>query len=249
LIGNNRSNIPELVNQCWELSEMDKPMHISRHGNVESLKAFIDAGNYQPGEKLPAERELIGALGMTRTTLRSALDSLEREGLIWRHVGKGTFLAEPQDAPGAVNISDISRQLTPIKVMRARMSIEPAIAREAAVNASDEAVSRIMVAVEASEEAETWAEYEACDDAFHHAIAVASDNLLLVALYDQMNRVQRNVAWRKVVRESIRPPRSHTSFAEHRRIAEAIEARDPAEAREAMQKHVGSVSARLFEEI
>ncbi len=228
---------------------MDKPMHISREASVDSLKAFIDAGGYAPGDRLPAERDLIGALGMTRTTLRRALEALEHEGLIWRHVGKGTFLAEPKSARDVLELPDIGHHLTPVKVMRARLSIEPAIAREAAVNASGRAVAQIMQAVESCEQAETWAEYEAHDDAFHHAVAVASDNLLLVTLYDQMNKVQRNVAWRRVVRESIRPPRSHTSFEEHRKIAAAVEARDPMGAHDAMRRHIGSVSARLFGEI
>lgn len=224
-------------------------MHISRQGSVDSLKAFISAGNYAPGDRLPAERELIGALGMTRTTLRRALDSLEQEGLIWRHVGKGTFLAEPQEKQVEGCLTHISQQLTPVKMMRARLSIEPAIAREAALHATGEAMARIRQAIEHSEAAESWAEYEACDDAFHHAIAVASDNILLSGLYEQMNKVQRNVAWGKVVRETVRPPRSHSSFAEHRQIAEAIETRQPALAQDAMRRHVGSVSARLFGEI
>lgn len=224
-------------------------MHIDRRDNVESLKAFIAAGEYVPGDRLPSERALIDALGMTRTTLRRALDSLEQEGLIWRHVGKGTFMAEQREDPDDHSLKQISRQLTPVKVMRARLRIESAIAREAAINASGEAIAQIMQAIDASEAAEDWASYEDCDDAFHRAVAAATDNLLLIALYDQMNKVQRNVAWGQVIRETVRPPRTHTSFAEHRKIAEAIKTRDAALAEEAMRRHIGSVSKRLFEEI
>lgn len=226
-------------------------MHFSRQASVDSLKAFIEAGDYAPGDRLPAERELIGALGMTRSTLRRALDELEQAGLIWRHVGKGTFLAEPEEETAADDslVRDISPLLTPVKVMRARLSVEPSIAREAALHASGAAVARILQAVERCENAGTWAEYEACDDAVHLAIAEATDNILLSSLYEQMNRVQRSVAWGKVVRETTRPPRSHSSFAEHRAIAEAIEARHPAAAHDAMRRHISSVSARLFGEI
>lgn len=224
-------------------------MYASRQGSLDTLKAFIAAGDYAPGDRLPAERELMGALGMTRTTLRRALDALEREGTIWRHVGKGTFLAEDNDEPQVDRFADIGRQMTPVKVMRARSSIEPAIAREAAINASGEAVARIMKAIEGSEAAESWAVYEAFDDQFHHEVAAASDNMLLVALFEQMNKVQQSVARVKVVRETIRPPRSHTSFAEHRQIAEAIAAHDPRGAHDAMRRHIASVSGRLFEEI
>ncbi len=228
---------------------MGKPMYASRQGSLDALKAYIAAGDYAPGDRLPAERELIGALGISRTTLRRALDALEQEGAIWRHVGKGTFLADEPAEPETDGLAEIGRHLTPVKVMRARLSIEPAIAREAAINASSEAVARILLAIDSSEAAESWAAYEAFDDRFHHEIAAATDNMLLVALYDQMNKVQRSVAWGKVVRETARPPRSHTSFDEHRKIAEAIEARDPRGAHDAMRRHISSVSARLFEEL
>lgn len=224
-------------------------MYTNRQTSLEALKAYISAGNYAPGDRLPAERELINALGMTRTTLRRALDMLEQEGLIWRHVGKGTFLATEKEAPAIEWVDEISRQMTPVKVMRARLSIEPAIAREAAINASREATGRITRAMEESENAPDWATYETFDDEFHHAIAAATDNLLLVKLYDQLNQTKRAVAWGNVVRETERPPRSHTSFAEHKQIARAIEMRDPKGAHDAMRRHIGSVSARLFGEI
>jgi len=228
---------------------MVEPMHASRQNSLNNLRTYISAGNYEPGDRLPAERELIGALGITRNTLRRAMDTLEQEGLIWRHVGKGTFLSSERSEKKSEWPGDISRQLTPVKMMRARLSIEPAIAREAAINASSEAVSRITQAIEGTEDAPDWATYEAFDDEFHHAIAAATDNMLLSALFDQLNQVQRAVAWGNVIRETERPPRSHTSFTEHRRIADAIEARNPGDAHDAMRRHIGSVSARLFGEI
>jgi len=220
-----------------------------RQSCLESLRAYIAEGSFTPGDRLPAERELTEALGTKRATLRRALDRLEQEGVIWRHVGKGTFLSEPREEMPSNWLGEVSRQLTPVKMMRARLSIEPAIAREAAINASGEALARIMRAVEGAEDAVDWAGYEAMDDEFHRAVAAATDNPLLVALFDQLNAVQRAVAWNSVVRETERPARSHSSFAEHREIADAIAARDHARAHEAMRKHIGSVSARLFGEI
>ncbi|MDA9865111.1 GntR family transcriptional regulator, partial [bacterium] len=67
---------------------------------IAVLRAFIETGSYGPGDRLPSEREMIATLGMRRITLRKALDALEREGAIWRHVGKGTFVAEPSDGNG-----------------------------------------------------------------------------------------------------------------------------------------------------
>ncbi|MCB2144617.1 MAG: winged helix-turn-helix transcriptional regulator, partial [Rhodobacteraceae bacterium] len=56
---------------------------------VGQLREFIAEGGFEPGVRLPPERELCETLGMTRNTLRRALDALEREGALWRHVGKG----------------------------------------------------------------------------------------------------------------------------------------------------------------
>ena len=111
---------------------------------LENLRTYIANGNFVPGDRLPAERELTKVLGIKRTMLRLALETLERQGVIWRRVGKGTFLPEsPEDIP--INwLDETSQQLTPIKMMRARLSIEPAIASGAAINASSESMVRIM---------------------------------------------------------------------------------------------------------
>lgn len=216
-------------------------------GAVERLRALIRDGKYGPGDRLPPERELIGALDLSRSALRKALDALEREGAIWRHVGKGTFVASDEVEGTGGRLGDLGRQLTPFRMIRARIAIEPAIAREAAINASGEAMTRMRLAMERAGAAATWEEYEAQDDRFHRSIAEGTDNVLLLALFDQLNQVRRAVAWGAVTRETVRPPANHSSFAEHRAIADAIAQRNPEAAYEAMRSHIRSVSARLFD--
>jgi len=94
--------------------------------------------------------------------------------------------------------------------------------------------------------AENWDAYEAADDSFHYAVAEATGNVLLQSLFDHLNQVRRGVVWKQVVRTNVRPPRSHSSFQEHERIVDAIEARNPIEAHNAMRDHLLSVSSRLF---
>ncbi|MBX2884069.1 MAG: GntR family transcriptional regulator, partial [Granulosicoccus sp.] len=110
------------------------------------LREFIDSGGYAPGDRLPAERQLINSLGITRNALRKGLDELEREGAIWRHVGKGTFITAQENAQAFSGLQALSNQVTPIQMMRARLALEPAIAREAAANASAEALQKILSA-------------------------------------------------------------------------------------------------------
>ena len=242
----------KLVNQLMNAAATASRAELAGNGSaIGQVRNFIEAGGYAPGDRLPPERELIVNLGMTRTVLRKALDALEREGAIWRHVGKGTFVAAHGigAGAGAGSLAELSHQLTPVRMTRARLCIEPAIAREAAINASRGAITRIKLAKDRAAGASNWADYEAQDDLFHRAVAEASDNILLVTLFEQLNQVRRAVAWGNVVRDTPRPPREHSSFAEHDRIAAAIEARDPAAAQEAMRNHIGSVSGRLFGEI
>ncbi len=213
------------------------------------VRDYINEQQLEMNARLPPERELAGQLGLSRAALRRALATLESQGRIWRHVGKGTFVAS-HGGPGATgSIAELSQQLTPVRMMRARLCIEPAIAREAAVNASGEAIIRMKLAKDRAAVATSWSDYETHDDLFHRSIAEASDNILLLTLFDQLNQVRRAVAWGSVVRQSERPPKAHSSFSEHDRIAAAIEARDPAAAQDAMRRHIRSVSARLFEEV
>jgi DNA-binding FadR family transcriptional regulator len=68
-------------------------------------------------------------------------------------------------------------------------------------------------------------------------------------LFDQLNQVRRAVAWTSVIRKSERPARAHSSFSEHDAIVAAIGAHDPHAAQEAMRRHIGSVSKRLYGEV
>jgi len=222
---------------------------VERTDAQQLLRSFIDSGGYAPGDRLPAERELIASLGLTRSALRKGLDVLEREGTIWRHVGKGTFIASPDNPEVFTGVEKISLEISPVQMMRARLTLEPAIAREAAVNASTEAMRRIINACQNAVSASTWKSYETHDDAFHRSIAEATGNVLLQSLYDHLNQVHRSVAWRQVVRNSQRPSPEHTSFAEHERIVDAINTRDPHAAHDSMREHLQSVSARLFGDV
>ncbi|WP_339856723.1 FCD domain-containing protein [uncultured Nisaea sp.] len=219
-----------------------------RESPVSALRNFISDGGYVPGDRLPAERELIVSLDVSRATLRKALDVLERDGTIWRHVGKGTFIASQGGPGGPGSLLELGRQMTPVKMIRARLCIEPAIAREAAINASRESILMINTAKERARQASNWADYEAEDDHLHRAIVECTDNPLLIGMFDQLNQVRRAVALGNVVRGSERPPENHSSFTEHERITAAIESRDPSGAEAAMRQHIASVSARLFGE-
>lgn len=60
-----------------------------------ALREKIDSGEYKPGERLPSERELIEAFGVSRITIREAISLLRSEGLVAAEHGKGVFVRPP----------------------------------------------------------------------------------------------------------------------------------------------------------
>jgi len=235
-----------LINQFTGLIVNANADMIEGADTTQQLQAFIDSGAYEPGDRLPAERELINSLGISRTSLRKGLDALERKGVIWRHVGKGTFVSGRENPELVPGIAKLSQEISPVQMMRARFSLEPAIAREAAANASGEAVDKLRASYERTLQATSWDEYEHSDDVFHRTIAEATGNALLVSLFDHLNQVRRAVAWHQVIRKTDSPGKKHQSFFEHEVLLNAIEARDSVAAHKAMREHLISVSNRLF---
>jgi GntR family transcriptional regulator len=64
------------------------------HQLKQVLREQIERGDYKPGDRLPSEPELIRQYGISRITVRQALDELEAEGLVVRRHGKGAYVAE-----------------------------------------------------------------------------------------------------------------------------------------------------------
>src|SRR5881398_3134602 len=92
-----------------------KPGRGPAHAQIETwLEDALAGGKLGPGDRLPPERELAERLHVSRMTLRQALDSLERRGLLARRVGRdgGTFVAEPKlELTGLSALSDQLRGL------------------------------------------------------------------------------------------------------------------------------------------
>lgn len=208
------------------------------------LRAWLTRHNFPPDTRLPAERELSEILGVSRTDLRKALATLEGEGQLWRHVGKGTFTGTR--AIDVVSLADIDRETNPAEVMRTRLLIEPIIAREAALNATHRHVEALHRCVQRTQKATTWRQYETADNELHRCIAEATDNRILLALFDALNAVRRAVVWGLLRDNSERPPRDHHSFAEHDQIIAAIEQRDLDGASQAMYRHLRAVERHLM---
>jgi DNA-binding FadR family transcriptional regulator len=211
---------------------------------VEQIKHFIDEQRLGHNQKLPPERQFCRLLGVSRVELRKALAAMEADGLIWRHVGRGTFIGSRP----VHNLDDLDflRQLAnPAQMMDARLAIEPALAALAARDGTPSNFDEIRECNCRCRAAEEWRSYEAWDNKFHHAIAKATHNKVLLYLFDTFNVVRRSVVWGQV-RTTKRPAPDHFSFDQHDAILAAIEARDATEAAAQMRAHLRTVRERVL---
>ena len=215
------------------------------HAALVQLQAFLAQPNLQENSRLPTERELSEALGVSRGDLRKALAILEDQGQIWRHVGKGTFVGSGP-IKESIAIADIAAHTNPSEVMRSRLIFEPQLAREAALHATREDIAAMRRSIALSRSSETWRQYENFDNLLHRQIAEASSNIVLVGLFDSLNAIRRTVVWGRLRNEPMRAPAAdHHSFAEHEQIVDAISNRDLDGAARLMTVHLQSVARRL----
>ena len=213
---------------------------------VSRLRDYLARTVLPSDGRLPPERELAAALGTGRAGLRKALATMEAEGQLWRHVGKGTFFgSRPIDTNA--DVAAMARRSNPWEVMGARIAIEPEIARVAASNATPAQVSEMRHCITKTQTASTWRQYEMWDNRLHRTIAEATQNGLLVGLLDTLNAVRSQVNWGRLRGNPVRPPADHHSFGEHSAIVGAIAFRDGSEAAALMRTHLQSVESKFRE--
>ncbi|MEH7220488.1 GntR family transcriptional regulator [Bacillus toyonensis] len=66
------------------------------HQLIERLKDSIEKGHWTLGDKIPSENQLMEQFGVSRNTVKKAIEELVQEGILYRIQGKGTFVAKPK---------------------------------------------------------------------------------------------------------------------------------------------------------
>jgi GntR family transcriptional repressor for pyruvate dehydrogenase complex len=189
-----------------------------------SLRAYVQERGLQPGDRLPSERALAGALKVSRVSLRQATVSLEVQGLLEVRHGGGIYVRSLNVDPERLKTMLTRRRRLP-DVLEAREAIECMLARLAAQRRTGAHLATIDSAVRAmASDIANGGIGEEADRRFHAAIAKAARNKLLL---DVMNALEDPI---------------HETLADHRRIAEAIRREDPRGAEAAMRKHLKVVA-------
>lgn len=228
------------------MNDLSVPLH-----SRDVLTEWLAGSGAEPGERLPPERELSARLGISRGEVRKAMTVLEAEGIVERHVGRGTFLRSPShiDTSAQRLVGRLAEITSPHDAMMARLSLEPELAGHAAIRAAPRHLAEARGLADGMREAADWAEYERLDARLHELIAVASGNPLLAELHRIVNAVRVSVVWSKLEIPQDGPPPNYHSFAEHDAIIAALESRDRLAAHAAMRDHLRSVRAKLLKDV
>lgn len=210
------------------------------------IQGEIDRGAWQPGERLPAERDLVERFGLARNTLRKILDQLEEKGVITRHVGRGTFVAEPStDQQASDPLVSKIRHASPAEVMDIRLMLEPQSGEIAAARAIASDFAEMDRCLHECEIAKSVAAFETWDGRLHQCIIAAARNQLLADIYDAINGVRLTTQWGKLKERSLTAERRIIYQEQHRRIVGALRQRDGERARAEIRDHLLSVRESL----
>ncbi len=214
---------------------------------ADQIIRLLEAGEYKPGKRLPAERVLAEHLSVSRPTVREALIALEVEGWVEIRGGSGVFVVERTNEArkdtGAASGAPIPG---PFEVLFARDLIEPDVAALAARNATKEQLADMAQALSdmvcCSTSDHKHVEY---DRQFHYSLAEASGNLALVLTVQTLWQSREHPVYLCLEDHFHSEQTWQKAILEHREILEAVKNGDTKAARSAMHRHLRNARTRF----
>lgn len=204
-------------------------------GVVQEIQRQIAAGTLKEGDRLPSVASLAGDFGVSRASIREALQALAARGLVEVQHGRGTFVRANTGRIDGYSIWIREQQYALQELCELRLAVETTAARLAAVKASPDevrgmvdALARMRAAVGDLHQIVLW------DSHFHQAILRASHNRLL----DQAMALDFDFLTQARYRMHALPGEVERALAAHAEILAAIERREPEAAARAMREHL-----------
>ena len=226
-----------------------EPIFVPKTSDVlaDQLRRQILAGALAPGAVLPPERDLVTKTGLSRGSVREALRILEAEGLVTTRPGRqgGSVARQPGDESLAKYVSLFvhGRGISLLSLLQTREAVEPSLAYLAAQNRTDAELQDLVDITKRVEDA--YADpplYLAENVKWHCAIATASHNELLRAFMVAISSmVYKASAIENFATEDVR----NVVLKAHRRILDAIVAKDADAARRRMARHLAALTEAM----
>lgn len=209
---------------------------------ARKLLEDFSSGGYQPGDRLPAERELSQTYNVSRPTVREAIIALEVQGFLEVRVGAGAYL---QQLPNQGMESEFG--VSAFELTEARLLVESETAALAASQISDKEIARLEELVaEIARENELNKGTETADREFHLTIAQATRNAALVQMVEQLWDLRAQSPESALLHAKARTANVKPVVDEHTAILDALRSRKPDAARKAMRAHLSAVMDSLL---
>lgn len=212
---------------------------------IEQIKQLLADGQLQPGDKLPAERQLADMLGVSRPSLREAIRALEYASVLETRVGEGVFVScSSSFLENNIQAAHLVKQFELEEMLTARRAIEITAIRLAVARASeDDFEAMLRLCDEAERQLDSHEDFIKHDYDFHSALAVASGNNVLVSMLQTMRSLMR--AFNTELLQT-REWRSKV-ISLHRAVVEKLLIKDEPGAIAAMEEHFDNVVSQMKE--
>jgi len=214
---------------------------------IEEIKRMIQSGELKEGNKLPNQNAFAAQLGVSRTSLREALSTLTRIGLIEQRPGYGTVLRSRIAALFTEHLAPplISDKQASIELIEARRFIEIGAAELSVKNASPEQIKEMELLIKEmtrSIKEGRIADYIEQDVAFHFLIAKSSHNRFLVNLFVTIRGFME-----QIIQESffLLPWMLKRSLKFHQNIYQAVKTGNRSKAVSQIEKHILDVQREI----
>jgi len=207
---------------------------------AEELARMIQSGDLQEGERLPAERDLMQRYGVSRAAVREAIISLANRGLVVMRLGHRPIVRKPDYEIAIDKVGNLVGHLVMGRkgvwnLFDSRIFLEAALARWAAGHARRDDIDELRAALEANREAiGDPVRFDETDAAFHAVLYRIPGNPIYPAVHKAYVEwlIQH---WRSMRRGA---DIDQMNYAGHEAIFDAIAARDPDAAEEALRRHL-----------
>ncbi|MBU2867675.1 FadR/GntR family transcriptional regulator [Pacificibacter marinus] len=212
---------------------------------ADEIAARIRAGDLPLDSKMPADKDLVEQLGVSRTTVREAMIALELMGYVVTRYGAGAFVT--RTLPDAqIETSGLPGYF---ELVEARFVIEPEIASIAAALITPAEIAQLERCVEGMCAATaSLDQIEAFDSEFHLTVARSTGNTVFVSVVKDFWRVrQRYPEWTRLNNRQSPDDIARFSRDEHMAIVNALAAHDAKAARAAMALHCRNSGRPLLE--
>jgi GntR family transcriptional repressor for pyruvate dehydrogenase complex len=214
---------------------------------AEQIHQLIVNGVLQPGDRLPPERDLAAKFGVSRSSIRDALRTLEAMGIAESHHGTGTVVRELSVDSLAVPLASllVRKGHLVAELLDVRWMIEPALASRAAANATKEEIQRLDDILQRQRDKMRRGEETIEEDSeFHYVIALAAGNSVVLKILDVLMDLLRESRARSLQV----PGRREHSYAGHLRILRAIKRGDATAAASAARQHLKEIKKIVMRE-